>query len=247
MQDVTSVKEEPLWDDLDAVIKEEKPKVAVKSPIKLPSSIQLKPSPKISNVTSMAATSSNPLIRIRTPASINEKVQQQDIESPRKTLKFVPKLPAVVTVPAVQQPVPEKQNIQELSKRLSKAILIRRVKKSDGSFVSERSPIKIIQGMKISKLPKKPLPNTTIQVTSTLEKRVLPVFRCSHCSKAFSVNKRRNAHEKFCFKNPSRPPSQCPYCPMVSSTLFSSFIFSNRNFSCHPSLIIRFFVIPHTF
>jgi hypothetical protein len=38
------------------------------------------------------------------------------------------------------------ESIQELSKRLSKAILIRRVKKSDGSVVSERAPIQIIQG-----------------------------------------------------------------------------------------------------
>lgn len=57
-----------------------------------------------------------------------------------KTLKLIPRLPMT------QSSTPE--NIQELSKRLSKAILIRRVKKSDGSFVSERAPIKIIQGEK---------------------------------------------------------------------------------------------------
>lgn len=202
------MKEEPLWADLDEVIKEEPLKV------KLPPSIHLKQTPKISNVTSMAP---NPQIRIRTPASINEKV----VEVPKKTLKFVPKLPIVIPAPPTPQK-PDNQHIQELSKRLSKAILIRRVKKSDGSFINERSPIKIIQGMKISKLPQKsaqPAPPTVRQ--PAYEKRVTPIFRCSHCAKAFSVNKRRNAHEKFCFKNPTRPSSQCPFCPMVN--LFNDF------------------------
>lgn len=143
-------------------------------------------------------------IRIRTPASINEKARQP--ESTVRTVKLVPKLPDHFTVPHG----PNGTNIQELSKRLSKAILIRRIRKSDGSIVSERSPIKIVQGRKtIGGLP---LP---VVQSKQSDQNQQTIFRCSHCTKAFTVNKRRNAHEKYCFKNPSRPPSQCPFCPMV--------------------------------
>jgi hypothetical protein len=162
----------------------------------------------------LASVVNSGTIRIRTPASINEKAAPQ--QQQQRVMKIVHKLPTMAAP----------TNIQELSKRLSKAILIRRVKKSDGSFVSERSPVKIIQGVKIQKvgqsgvlpqfIPMRPqVVQQRVAVMQGGEKRMVPVFRCSHCSKAFTVNKRRNAHEKYCFKNPSRPSSQCPYCPMV--------------------------------
>lgn len=120
---------------------------SLKSPIKLPSSIQLKPTsstPKIQSFGSLIPKNSpqspSPVIRIRTPASINEKVPKMN-EPVVKTLKLVPRLPTS----GLQSPSTP-QNIQELSKRLSKAILIRRVKKSDGTVVNERAPVKIVQG-----------------------------------------------------------------------------------------------------
>lgn len=217
---------EPNWEDV--VIKDEpqehsitevKEKTIVgslKSPIKLPSSIQLRPSmtPKIQSFGTLVNKNSpntSPVIRIRTPASIND---DQNV----KTLKLVQRLPSNSALHPIQKsPQDPNRNIQELSKRLSKAILIRRVKKSDGSFVSERAPIKIIQGMKIQKISSSNQITQvkTIRPIMQAEKKSMPIFRCSHCAKAFSVNKRRNAHEKFCFKNPTRPSSQCPFCPMV--------------------------------
>lgn len=199
------IKTEPEWDEDIVVVKEEPTEpVAVKEKSEL-------------KVTKMSAG----VIRIRSPQSINEKA------------KIVPK----VITQSPQQPqisltVDEKANIQELSKRLSKAILIRRVKKSDGTFSQHRSPVKIIQGMKIQKvgnanvqhrdIPMRPqirqvvhqMQNKKVFISGG-ERRGGHTFRCSYCEKLFSVNKRRNAHEKFCFKNPSRPSSQCPYCPMI--------------------------------
>lgn len=150
-------------------------------------------------------------IRIRTPASINEKLRINEPVS--RTVRIVNKLPLQdQSTPHTATPTtPNKNSIQELSKRLSKAILIRRVRKSDGSVVSERSPIKIVQGSRIQGA----LPVVTRRSDQSMHPKQSSVFKCSHCNKSFSVNKRRNAHEKFCFKNPSRPPSQCPFCPMV--------------------------------
>lgn len=207
--EVPKVKEEPVSDE--EVIKEEE----IKPKIELPPNIQVKTSPKIASVSSITQ---KPVIRIRSPSSINEKVEDPQ----QRTLRFVPKLPTVISAQS-QAYIENNRKIQEISKRLSKAILIRRVKKSDGSFHSERSPIKIVQGMRIQKIQSKSLPATPVPVTVTQDKRKTfhienrPVahFKCSHCNKAFSVNKRRNAHEKFCFRNPTRPSSQCPYCPMV--------------------------------
>jgi hypothetical protein len=145
------------------------------------------------------------LLKIRTPASINENVRVKLNEFNLKNLKLVAKLP--VTSPTSSSStttLSNKPNIQELSQRLSKAILIRRVLKSDGSVVSQRRPIQIIQGMKIQKISPVPIPAAKSCV-----------FRCGYCNKAFAVNKRRNAHQKYCFRNPQRPSSQCPYCPMV--------------------------------
>ncbi|XP_070496557.1 transcription activator GAGA-like [Chironomus tepperi] len=197
------IKSEPEWDDI--LVKEEPISSHVPSTIQqnIPvtvSSSQL----KVSHVQHIPQSQSS--IRIRTPASINEKIK---INEPIvRTIKFVNRLHTPDAVPVTS---PNKTNIQELSKRLSKAILIRRVKKSDGSIVSERSPIKIIQGMRGTGS----LPMLGTQAVQRQQKTSQPVFKCSHCNKAFTVNKRRNAHEKFCFKNPSRPASQCPFCPMV--------------------------------
>ncbi|KAG5668624.1 hypothetical protein PVAND_016559 [Polypedilum vanderplanki] len=218
------IKKEPEWED-SPVIKEE----PIETETVKESSQIIKESTqsnlKVASVThippQLAPAITSGSLRIRTPASINERIKptESSVISESKIVKVVQKLPTPMTV--------DKTNIQELSKRLSKAILIRRVKKSDGSFVSERSPVKIIQGVKIQKvnqpgtaqqfIPMRPQvvhPTTRMTMISN-EKRILPHFRCSHCSKAFTVNKRRNAHEKYCFKNPSRPSSQCPYCPMV--------------------------------
>lgn len=209
------IKLEPEWDDV--LVKEE--------PInKIPKTIQqnipvtvnastLKVShvahvPKMSPATPKQVAG----IRIRTPANINEKIKMN--EPIVRTIKFVNKLHSPDHVPVtINESItsPNKTNIQELSKRLSKAILIRRVKKSDGSIVSERSPIKIIQGVR----GPGSLPVIASHGIQRQQKTSSPTFKCSHCNKAFTVNKRRNAHEKFCFKNPSRPASQCPFCPMV--------------------------------
>jgi len=209
------IKAEPEWDDI--LVKEEPishvpktiqqniPVTVNASTLKVAHVAHIKQSPATPN--QMAG------IRIRTPASINEKIKFN--EPIMRTIKFVNRLHSPDQVPVSStiesSTSPSKTNIQELSKRLSKAILIRRVKKSDGSIVSERSPIKIIQGLR----GPGSLPVISSQGMQRTQKTSSPVFKCSHCNKAFSVNKRRNAHEKFCFKNPSRPASQCPFCPMV--------------------------------
>jgi hypothetical protein len=215
------IKKEPEWDE-KVIVKEEP--IEKDTVTQTPASML-----KVASVTSVARSPPKPqqiinitpapgVIRIRTPQSINEKVRPS--ESPMRTVKIVQRLPMPTQAAS-------STNIQELSKRLSKAILIRRVKKSDGSFVSERSPVRIVQGVKIQKvgqpsmakhlIPMRPqvVQGNRVMLMPSEGKRMMPLFRCSHCSKAFNVNKRRNAHEKYCFKNPSRPSSQCPYCPMV--------------------------------
>jgi hypothetical protein len=206
------IKLEPEWDDI--LVKEE-PISQVPSTIQQNIPITVNSSKlKVAHVTHIKQSPSvQPAgIRIRTPASINEKLKIN--EPVTRTIKFINKLHSPDQVPVTvndSSSSPNKTNIQELSKRLSKAILIRRVKKSDGSIVSERSPIKIVQGLRSSGS----LPMLTPQGIKMQQRANMTVFKCSHCNKAFSVNKRRNAHEKFCFKNPSRPASQCPFCPMV--------------------------------
>lgn len=145
-----------------------------------------------------------------------EGLKEETISEPEQKKPLPPQPTGTIRIknffrpPCPKQPTTAiaKHELNALTQRLSRGIEIRRVKVRVEPI---KAQLKINQRVIQNRLP---IQNAMKASMKGPIKKEEQYFVCQHCLKKFNVNKRRNAHSKYCFKNPNRPSTTCPICQM---------------------------------
>jgi len=165
------------------------------------------------------AAVTQPAVKV-TPAE--EVVIKQEPLDEEQVIEMQPSLPPPPEIK--QEPEIEVTEPQQVAQAppVQKYVTVKRIMAPPNIRIKQSPPVSVKQSPPSSiKLPMRILQGITVQRLPTghharlIHSPTVKIAACCFCGKAFSINKRKNAHEKLCMKNPERPSSQCPYCPMI--------------------------------